>query len=95
MSKPWLSVSVTEENKELIRLLASAFDMTTHAYMVKIIEEDLERKKGLFPKLNKIAEIKEEIRQMEEERKRMETLIAQMMEKAKELKKLQEEVLSA
>lgn len=95
MSKPWLCVSVTAENKELIHRLASALNMTPHAYMVKIVEEDLERKKDLFPKLDKIAEIKEEIRQMEEERKRMEALIVQMGEKAKELKKLQEEVLSA
>lgn len=83
------------ETAEYIRQMANAYGISKAAYLRRVLEEDQERKKDILPKLNKIKDLQAEIRQMEEERKKLEALVTEMAAKMKELKELQEEVEAA
>lgn len=83
------------ETAEYIRQMANAYGISKAAYLRRVLEEDQERKKDILPKLNKIKDLQAEIRQMEEERKKLEALVTEIAAKMKELKELQEEVEAA
>ena len=90
-----ISFNTSEAVVDYVCQMAHAFGLSKAGYVRKIVLEDMERKKDVIPKINQIKNLQAEIREMEVERKKMEALITEMMEKTKELKRLQEEVLSA
>ena len=79
------------ETAEDMSQMEYAYGISKAAYLRRVLEEDQERKKDILPKLNKIKDLQAEIRQMEEERKKLEVLVTEIAAKMKELKELQEE----
>ena len=90
-----VAFTTSEEVRDYLEQMAHAFGLSRAGYLRKIVMDDVERNEKAMPKIDQIVDLQAEIRVMVEERKKMEALITQMMEKTKELKRLQEEVLSA